>query len=398
MIYGWVDEGTTRAGRLLTSGMCWKTTFPKVTNRCDAILRLAGQARTQQIRNPWHTFLPTVTSDLIKGILVDSTWVIQGAKLPSQRLCGRFALKTHHVARRPSLITGHHPLSITRKISESPPRNRSIKVRDINLRYADWGDNGPVLLLLHGSMRTSRSWDAVARDLCGRFHVISLDARGHGASDWTERGYRFSNRVEDVRAFCDQLALEDVIAVGHSSGAVVLTMLADKHPATVNKLVLLEGMVVVEETPMKSAVQHPKRPRRTWGSREELHAYLRQHRTAGRWRDDVIVDVVNHETMELPDGRIDMKWSSNSLNSEEGRGDYYDLRPIFRTSNLPILFIVGEQRAETFRDLQALSADIPSFHLTTVQRTGHNMYMERPDAVASLITAFADDKAVPDLV
>ncbi|HIN71161.1 MAG TPA: alpha/beta hydrolase, partial [Dehalococcoidia bacterium] len=62
---------------------------------------------------------------------------------------------------------------------KSKPQERFVRVRDINLRYVDWGDNGPMLLLLHGSMRTSRSWDAMARLLHDRFHVIALDARGH---------------------------------------------------------------------------------------------------------------------------------------------------------------------------------------------------------------------------
>ena len=93
-----------------------------------------------------------------------------------------------------------------------------------------------------------------------------------------------------------------------------------------------------------------------------------------------------------------MKWSPNSLNREERRGDYLDLRPIFRSLGLPILFIVSEQRASSFREVQALAAEIPDFHLTTIQETGHNMYMERPDTVASLITAFVDDRAIPDVV
>ena len=204
--------------------------------------------------------------------------------------------------------------------------------------------------------------------------------------------------MEDVSAFCDQLGLKDVIAVGHSNGAVVVTMLAAKYAGVFSRLVLLEPMVVVEKTPGRVAPPRPNRRRRTWSSREELHAYLKQHRIAGRWRDDVILDVVNHEAMELPDGRIDMKWSPDSLNWEERRGDYLDLRPIFRTLGLPLLFMVGEQRASTFRDVQALAAEIPNFHLTTFHETGHNIYMERPDAVASLIMAFADDKAIPDEV
>ena len=99
------------------------------------------------------------------------------------------------------------------------------------------------MLMLHGDMRTARSWDAVARDLCRRFHILSLDARGHGDSEWTERGYRFDNRVEDLKAFCEHVGLSNMIAVGHSTGGVIMTKLADSHPGFFNRLVLLEPMV-----------------------------------------------------------------------------------------------------------------------------------------------------------
>jgi len=283
-------------------------------------------------------------------------------------------------------------------MDESKPQDRFVTVRDINLRYVDWGDNGPVLLLMHGSMRTSRSWDAVARDLHNRFHVISLDARGHGDSDWPQRGYAYSNQVQDLKAVCDELNLKEIIGVGHSAGAVVLTLLAEQYPGLFNSLVLLEPRVVVEQTRQQLNSQRPIRRRRTWGSREELHAYLKQHRTAGRWRDDVILDVVNHETMELRNGRIDMKWSADAMNQDEGREDYTDLKPIFRTLGLPMLFIVSEQRASSFRDLRPIASEVPNFHLTTVRDTDHNMYMERPDAVASLIADFVDGGIIPEVV
>ena len=254
------------------------------------------------------------------------------------------------------------------------------------------------MLMLHGDMRTARSWDAVARDLCRRFHILSLDARGHGDSEWTERGYRFDNRVEDLKAFCEHVGLSNMIAVGHSTGGVIMTKLADSHPGFFNRLVLLEPMVVVDENFQRMVSRRPDARRRTWNNREELHAYLKQHGIAGRWRDDVIRDVVEHEALELPDGKIDMKWAPDSMNWEERRGDYHDLKPIFRNLSLPMLYIMSEQRVSIFRDLPALAAELPNFHLTTIRRTGHNMYMERPDAVSSLITTFVDDKAVPEII
>ncbi|MCH9040501.1 MAG: hypothetical protein IIC23_14095 [Chloroflexi bacterium] len=45
------------------------------------------------------------------------------------------------------------------------PQTQFVDVPGVRLAYVDWGDNGPPLLMLHGDLRTGRSWDGVARDL-----------------------------------------------------------------------------------------------------------------------------------------------------------------------------------------------------------------------------------------
>ena len=69
------------------------------------------------------------------------------------------------------------------------PLKRWQVLRDARIAYVDWGENGPTILLLHGDMRTGRSWDAVARSLRAMFLVISVDARGHGESEWSSSGF-----------------------------------------------------------------------------------------------------------------------------------------------------------------------------------------------------------------
>ena len=111
------------------------------------------------------------------------------------------------------------------------------------------------------------------------------------------------------------------------------------------------------------------KPRRTWRSHPELHEYLKGHEIAGRWRADVIDDVVEHETMELPDGSIDIKWSSDTFNSEDRRGDYHDLRTVLRDMDLPVLFITSEKRRTYFQELEPLASELPEF--STADGEGH---------------------------
>ena len=267
----------------------------------------------------------------------------------------------------------------------------------MNLHYVDWGaptdaDGGPTLFLLHGDMRTSRSWDAVARHLKDRFRVIALDTRGHGDSDWPDSGYTFAQRVDDLEAFCDAIELRNVAVIAHSTGGVVAALLSERRPDIFSRLALLEPMVVVTEGFQRMVSQRAERPRRTWASREEMYDYLKAHRMTGKWRDDVIRDVVEHESYIRPDGRLDIKWATASMDWKEREGDYLDLKPTLKTLGKPILFIMSDSRADQFRDLIPISEDIPDFDLLTIPDSAHNMYMDQPEAVADAIARFASPR------
>ena len=238
-------------------------------------------------------------------------------------------------------------------------------------------------------MRTSRSWDAVARHLCDDFHVVALDSRGHGDSDWPETGYTFRQRADDLEAFADSVGMRDAIAVAHSTGGVVATLLAECRPDIFSKLMLLEPMVVVTESFQRMVAKRAERPRRTWSNHEEMYEYLKQHPMTGKWRDDVIRDVVAHESYELPDGRLDMKWATASMNWKEREGDYLDIKPTLRTLGKPILFVVSDSRADGFRHLIPIADETPDFEMLTIGGSGHNMYMDQPKAVADAVREFA---------
>ena len=80
---------------------------------------------------------------------------------------------------------------------------------------------------------------------------------------------------------------------------------------------------------------------------------------------------------------------------KEREGDYVDLRPAFRALCVPMLFIASGDRRSTFEELDSLVAEIPGFDAVTIERTGHNMYMERPDAVSRAIKDFVKGQALP---
>ena len=275
------------------------------------------------------------------------------------------------------------------------PTHCEVCTRDITLRYVDWGGDGPVMLLFHGDMRTSRSWDAVARRLTGDYRVIALDARGHGDSDWTPRGYRFSERVDDLAAFCESLGLRDIIGVAHSTGGVVMALCARRHPGMFSRLALMEPMVVVDDRFHKMVAGREHAERSTWKSREELHNYLSKHQATANWHPEVLRDVVAHEAYRREDGLYDMKWSSFTFNWKDRDGDHVDLKPVFAELGLPVLFIRSSGHRTRIKELNEVQDGIPDFHRLTIENTGHNMYMERPEAIADAIRDFTCGRELP---
>jgi pimeloyl-ACP methyl ester carboxylesterase len=114
----------------------------------------------------------------------------------------------------------------------------------LRLHYVDWGNAGaPPLVLVHGGRDHARSWDWVARELRGDWHVVAPDLRGHGDSSWALGGmYAVADFVLDLANLIDALRVDRVHLVGHSLGGAVSLMYTGVFPERVAKLVAIEGL------------------------------------------------------------------------------------------------------------------------------------------------------------
>ncbi|NEC63962.1 alpha/beta hydrolase [Streptomyces sp. SID9727] len=106
----------------------------------------------------------------------------------------------------------------------------------------------PVLLLIHGSASSARSWDALVPLLtgagsgagAGAHRVVRVDLLGHGGSDKPGEGrYAVPDQARRVGEVLDRLGAGRAVVVGHSSGGVTATALAEERPGLVSALVLV---------------------------------------------------------------------------------------------------------------------------------------------------------------
>lgn len=135
-----------------------------------------------------------------------------------------------------------HPyltLAQLRKIY-ADPQSRFMEIGGLSIHYKDEGPRGaPVLLMVHGSESSLRTWDRITALLKGRYRVIRFDLPGYGLSQGTTDEAAKAMVPTDVPiGLLDRLGVKKVTFAGVSSGGTMGMYLAARRPDMVERLVL----------------------------------------------------------------------------------------------------------------------------------------------------------------
>ena len=187
----------------------------------------------------------------------------------------------------------------------------------IQLHTLDWGGNGPALVFLAGMGCSVHIFDRFAPRFTDKFHVLAMDRRGHGDSDYPESGYDADTLTEDLRQFLDALQIDKVILVGHSLAYIELSRFAVLYPERVLKLVFLDAAyedaspefkAMMEKNPIPKML--PAWPGDEFDSVEDFTATIKRFypSLAAIW-DDVMEEQTKHTLTTTPEGKVMDKMS-----------------------------------------------------------------------------------------
>jgi len=118
-----------------------------------------------------------------------------------------------------------------------------LTANDVKLHYLERGQDNPrTTVMVHGLGDNLSVWYLVAGSpQLGDQHILMFDLRGHGKSDFAERGYDLTTLASDLAQLVDQLAHGFPInLVGNSLGSTIALKYALAHPDKVSRLVLVE--------------------------------------------------------------------------------------------------------------------------------------------------------------
>lgn len=119
-------------------------------------------------------------------------------------------------------------------------QSRYVTIGGLKIHYKDEGPrNAPVLLMVHGSESSLRTWDVITQKLKGRYRVVRLDLPSYGLSDGpTDEALKVLVPTDIPIGVLDHLNVKKVTYVGVSSGGTMGMYLAARRPDMVERLIL----------------------------------------------------------------------------------------------------------------------------------------------------------------
>lgn len=120
-------------------------------------------------------------------------------------------------------------------------QSRYMTIKGMEIHYKDEGPRkAPVLLLIHGSQSSLRTWDRITVLLKKRYRIIRFDIPGYGlSSPATDEAAANVKPVEVTEGLLAGLGVSKLAAaVGVSSGGTMAMYLAAKRPDLVERLIL----------------------------------------------------------------------------------------------------------------------------------------------------------------
>jgi pimeloyl-ACP methyl ester carboxylesterase len=253
------------------------------------------------------------------------------------------------------------------------------------IHYLDWGSAEKTpFIMLHGIGRSAHSYDYIAPHFQREYHVIAMDLRGHGDSDWhPAAAYLVEDYVKDLERLVEQLNLRGIVLTGSSTGGRVAQVYAGLHPERVAKLIVEDVGPERPEDISKGFAERAQREMKGWASEDELLGTMRQGRT--RVPEEMHRNWIRHETKRLENGRVVWKYDPAVTKGFVPT----ELWDYVKRIKAPTMYLLGaESKIVPPATQQRLEALLPHITVVTVPDAGHYPHQETPPVFIAVVQAF----------
>jgi pimeloyl-ACP methyl ester carboxylesterase len=265
-------------------------------------------------------------------------------------------------------------------------RSRSLASGGLRLHALEWGAPGaPPLCFLHGGSAHAHWFDAVAPAFADRFHVLSLDQRGHGLSQWpAPPAYRTQDFAGDLLEVMAALGWTEMALVGHSMGGHNAMCFAAWHPERVRRLAIVDSRPAIPRDRLALMQQRGHRPLRRHASPEAAVAAFRLLPRETLAPRDLLAHLARVGIVEQGGG-----WTYRFDPACNGTREPVDAWPLLGAIRCPTLILRGEKSPILPRRMaEEMAARIPGARLGEIPGVYHHLVLDAPAAFVAALDAF----------
>ena len=272
---------------------------------------------------------------------------------------------------------------------ENEPTDNTVQASGMNFHYLEWGAPGnPLIVMLHGGSQQAHSWDFVSLPLSEDFHIIALDQRGHGDSDWAaDEDYSLEAHQADIDGFVQAMGISDFNLIGHSMGGRNSYVWASRHPDQLRSLVIVDTGPVAQSRG-RNRIQNFRELPDELDSFEEFADRVQEY--TGRSREQTL-GALKYSIRQRADGK--WSWKYDKLLRTPGRqGPAWSSEQLWEVVGkitCPTLVIRGGD-SDIFADetMQQMQQVIPNCDTVTVPNAGHLVAGDNPVDFLVAVRAF----------
>jgi pimeloyl-ACP methyl ester carboxylesterase len=238
--------------------------------------------------------------------------------------------------------------------------------------------------------------------LGGRFRLFSLPPRPlWDPPPPPESLHTWADLADDLLAGLRAHALADVVAIGHSFGAVASLLAAIQEPQRFRALILLDptllsSVFTVGSVVLRSIGQQTRNPlvkgalnrRANFATLDEAFSYWRGKCLFTDWSDEALRRYTESALHRTPGGGYTLRWSPAWEARIFGTPMHISARALarLRETRLPVLTVRGGT-STTLPPAKAarLRAALPAMSYAEVDGHGHLFPQSAPDAAAAVI-------------
>ena len=275
---------------------------------------------------------------------------------------------------------------------ETWPEDKMVQANGLRFHYLDWGNwNNPSVLLLHGFAQTCHSWDFISLSLSEKFHVIALDQRGHGDTEWaTDADYTASAYQNDIHAVVETLGLTNVVLIGLSMGGRNAFTYASAHPEKIKALIIVDSAPDTRSAGISNITRFVQQDDEL-DSIDEFVERIRKYNT--RRPIEQIKGSIRHNVKQLANGKWTWKYDRRLRTDRQSaplvRGQADRLWSYIESLQCPTLVVRGGQSdVVTQNTATEMVRRIPNGSLATVDGAGHLVMGDNPAGFERAVSAF----------